>query len=406
MKRAALLIALLLIPNVALSRQRQQRQPQPQPSVGYNANCNCQQCQLERKKRAALSVKPVTAKTTPAAPKAVATPKAESIKPAVKASPLESTQDSGISPIGIDLISAYPQSRIKPIDVEQPEPAVPFYLVQTTPAVKSDEEETVEAAELPPPPTLPQEQTFELSAPSQVDSKFQIPAIAIVGAERAIPVGEMVQLGVKLDSKPKDLHSVSYTWTILPRKPFIVWPDGTQIIFGTGTQSQNYTAILTASFVYVVKEGDKIIEVAQRSVTNTATVQIGGGSLPNPDPTDPPDPDGDLLGLSKQAFEWVALVSRTNAYTEANVKADAKKLAASFTTVSTAIDAGTYADVAAIMKATKESNDQAFENRNEWLPWFSKMSIYLQQAYNSGAIRTPQQYAVAWRDIAKGLDSF
>lgn len=238
--------------------------------------------------------------------------------------------------------------------------------------------------------------------------KFSTPKVTITGAEQAIPVGGLVQLGVTLESKPKDLHSVSYTWTVLPKTPTITWPDGTKIIFGTGVQNSTFTVILTASFVYTTKEGDKITEIIQRSTTSTVSVQIQGSIPtpgPGPGPGPGPRPDSNLTGLSKQAYDWVGLVNRTGSYTDDKVKSDAQKLSVSFNGVAAAVAAGVHTDVQAILKATKESNDATIENRTEWLPWFTKMSEYLQQSYGNGTVRTPQQFAAAWREIAKGLEA-
>jgi len=238
--------------------------------------------------------------------------------------------------------------------------------------------------------------------------KFQIPKLSIGGADKPINIGELVQLWAKLDSTPKDLHSVTYSWTVLPQKNSIVWPDSTQIIFGTGTKAQSIVVVLTASFVYTVKEGDKIVEIAQRSTTNTITVQISDSEHLDPEPTpepNPPNPGPDLNGLSKNAFEWTSLIARTPTYTNDKIKSDAKKLADSFNKIAAATAAGIYPDIAAILKATKDNNDAVIETKNEWLPWFTKISEFLQQSYKDGTIRTIQQYNIAWKEIAKGLEA-
>lgn len=435
MKRIALLLAILVIPSVTFA---QQRYSSPQ-GWSYTENCNCSRCQQERSKRA-VPISPPASQTAVPAPTTPPTVKASPVEPTQTAQTTDDILKQAIATIENDatlpdslkkkLITQITGTHIEspvasqpvspqlvpaqstPIDLLIPltpiviGPAIPFSLVRGAPAVKSAQEETVQPAETG--EVVANPDAFELSAPHPVDDKFQIPKITINGAEQAIPIGELVQLSVSLDSKPKDFHSVSYTWTVLPKKSVIVWPDGTRIIFGTGTQTQNFTVILTASFVYTVKEGEKITEVAQRSTTSTATVQIQGGSTPpgpGPGPVDPINPDGGLTGLSKQAFDWVGLVSRTGTYTDDKVKADAKKLATSFNNIAAAIAAGTYPDVQAILKASKESNDAAIENRNEWLPWFTKMSEHLQQAYSNGTTRTPQQFASAWREITKGLEA-
>jgi len=275
-----------------------------------------------------------------------------------------------------------------------------FSLVNTKPAVKSAQEATEKPIVVF---QAPKDKIADKTA-EKSNEKFDIPNITITGSEEAIPVGEIVQLDVTLSEKPSNLYSVSYAWTVLPKKPVIIWPDGTRIIFGTGTENQIMTVILTVSFVYVVKDGDKITNVAQRSTTNTVSVQIKGGSQ-----TTIPDNPNDLSDLTQQSFEWVKLVSRTDTYTNEDVKIDARKLANSFIEMTNIIDNKDYSkmspeDIAAdIVQSTTNNNNKSLDNRNQWLPWFNKMSEYLQTAYENKSISTPQQFSTAWKEIARGL---
>lgn len=282
-------------------------------------------------------------------------------------------------------------------------------------AVKAAEEETPDVNQ----PKLDLS-AFKLAAdngdgpvPEPEDGKFTPPLLEIGGADEPIPLGELVQLWIKPpDRLPEDLDSTIYSWTVLPKKKVVIWPDKTRILFGAGVKSSTYVVVVTASHVFVEKEQDKITNVAQRAVTKIVSVKVGDGVTPGPidpvdpvDPVDPPPPPPKLEGLAKDAYEWVREVKRTSAYTEAKVKADAKKLSESFKNVAAAIQAGTLQDVSAILKATKESNDAAIENRNDWLPWFTKVQTHLQESYNAGTIKTLMQFTQAWKDIAAGLEA-
>ena len=218
---------------------------------------------------------------------------------------------------------------------------------------------------------------------------------------KSIPFGKVVQFWVKpVGKRPDKLKSVAYTWTVLPKEDVILWPDTTRIIISSGNKQQNYVVMLTASYVYV--DGEKIIQRASQSIT---MVQVGDGTTPTPGgnagPTAPPP---DLGTISKAAFEWTNLVLRGDGYDDAQVKNDAKKLAAVFAGIATKIDNAQLTDINDILSLTKTENDKALgESRNEWLPWFNKVSEMLKAGFKDGNIRTPQHYAQVWKDISKGL---
>jgi hypothetical protein len=186
---------------------------------------------------------------------------------------------------------------------------------------------------------------------------------------------------------------VAYTWTVLPKAEVILWPDTTQHpVFSSGTKRQNYIIILTASYAYL--EGDKVI---QKSVQAVRMIQVGeaGG---NPGTVSPPV---NLSGLAKQAYEWTALVEHGNEF-----KDEAKKLADSFNVIAKKIEDGHLTTVNDIFTESKTANDNSLRDaRAVWLPWFIQMTAMLKGAYQDNSIRTPQQYASAWRQIAQGLET-
>lgn len=240
---------------------------------------------------------------------------------------------------------------------------------------------------------------------ANADDPYPTPVTEIGGAEKEYKIGDLIELWVKpLAKKPEDLKSVNYTWTILPVVPMKVWPDSTRVLFGTGPQNTTYIVILNASYVFAEEDPEgKIDNIVQRTAVSMATVKVGGGGTTPP--TDPTDPGPSLTGLARLSYDWTAQVNRTNTYTDANVKTDAAKLAASFRTVAAKIQDGTLRDVSSILRTTKDSNDAAIEARDQWLPWFTKMSEHLQKSYNDGTIKTTTQFNQAWLDIAKGLEA-
>lgn len=249
--------------------------------------------------------------------------------------------------------------------------------------------------------------TESITQPVIGSDKYEIPPTEIGGADTTYSIGDIVQLWIKpIPQKPEFLESVMYSWTILPSKKSIVWPDSTRVIFGTGSKSRTYTVILTASYVYVEPGNDKPT-IAQRAITKSVQVKVGDGQTPDPDepddpnPPDPPDPG--LSGLSKSAFDWTAFVEVGPDYGVNEVKQDAAVLANNFTQIAAAIDNGELVSITSILQKTKDLNDSGTVNRNAWLPWFVKMSEYLKQAYRNGTISTPAQFSEAWKQISKGL---
>lgn len=264
----------------------------------------------------------------------------------------------------------------------------------------------VQEAPLPPDKTTPVLGN-EGPIPEPEDPKYTPPALSIGGADSPISLGELVQLWVKPpDIIPDNLYSTAYTWTLLPNKNFIVWPDKTRILFGAGIQNATFVAIVTASHVFVEKnaEGD-FNNIIQRTITKMVTIKIGDGTV-----IPPPGGGGGnggnggdippgITGLAKQAYDWTANINVTSK------KADAAKLAASFTAIAVQIQNGTLRDISAILNATKQSNDRAITTRDQWLPWFTKMSEHLQKSFSNGTIKTLQQFNTAWLEIAKGLQA-
>ncbi len=300
----------------------------------------------------------------------------------------------------------------------QPTPTTPnnsrFNLVEalgknSKPAVKTDTDETPKPANPPrvPQPAAKQDAKAEPKAPLGL---YEIPDTIIgvsVGSKvdllqpwdisKPVPYGKLLQFWVKPPNvKPDKLKSTAYTWTVLPKDDVILWPDTTRIIFSSGTKHQTYVVMLTASYVFV--DGENIVQKTAQAIS---MIQVGDGSSAG-SPQTPPD----LTGLAKQAFEWTSTVIRTDTYTEEMIKTDAKRLAAAFASIADKIDGDKLTDINAIIAATKIENDRILgENRNAWLPWFSRMTAILKTSYADNSISTPAQYSVAWRQIIKGLEA-
>lgn len=229
--------------------------------------------------------------------------------------------------------------------------------------------------------------------------QFNVPRVSINGINKQIHIGDLVELTATINDKPEDLYSVNYSWAVLPQKDVIVWPDGTKIIFGTGTTPKVYTVILTTSFVYTVMNEGKIVDIIQKTTTNIEQVTIKGDT--NSIPETPKA--GDNSSLANLTYNWTSLISRGNDYPTNKFKEDALRLSESFKNIANDIDNGNLKDITSILNTTRDKNDTVVENRNAWLPWFNKVSEHLQSSYADGSIKTTSQFSAAWKEISKGL---
>jgi hypothetical protein len=253
-----------------------------------------------------------------------------------------------------------------------------------------------EPATIAPPPQAGPPPVFDLS--DSESEEISAPATEIIGAEKEYQVGDLIELWVKPTESPQDLISVNYAWTVLPAIDFKTWPDQTRILFGTGSTNNLYQIVLTASYVFSnVNPDGTMTSIEQRSVTTMATVQVGDGKQPT---------DAQSTGLANLANSWVAQVNRTDDYKESDIKSDANRLAVSFRSIADQIKEGKLSGLEQILSAAKTSNDGAVGSRKiEWLPWFNKMSEYLQESHSNQILIEDSQFQQAWIDIADGLES-
>lgn len=163
----------------------------------------------------------------------------------------------------------------------------------------------------------------------------------------------------------------TYTW-------YDYGPDGLKMAFIPGPQSGSYTMIAGTQFYTVTSAGQ-----------------------PGPTPPTPPVPQP-LTGLAKQVYDWATELGPKDIRA-----ADAKALAKAMEATAAQIGAGAIKTKDEIIQATAAANRAAIgENRRTvWLPFFTKLMAYLDAESTAGRLTATDQYAAAWRDIAKGLEA-
>lgn len=242
--------------------------------------------------------------------------------------------------------------------------------------------------------------------------KFALPNQNIVGAEQPIPLGELVDLSISpIKDKVPNLDKVVVSWKIYDgdsEKKFRSSGDG--IFFGAGIKSKKLLVLASVSYLYKVKEGDKITDADIKNVLLSATLQIGDQVLPAPpNPVDPkpvvPD-DGEKLpagrfNLSKIAYDNVYR------YVDVSNRGGAKVYANSLEGVASAIAAGAYEEVEPILKATKEANDQALKEAKiptkGWNSYGEAMQDIIYDLYKNKKLVTVYDFRDAWLEISRGL---
>jgi hypothetical protein len=241
-----------------------------------------------------------------------------------------------------------------------------------------------------------------LISSSSLATDFVVPQQKIVGAEAPVPLGELVDLSVSpIKEPPKHFVSYSIAWKVFDgdkEKRVREYQDG--IFFGAGVVPKRMTALVAVTYLYVVKEGDKAIEVATKTVIISSPVIIGEDPGPSPDPVAPePSFPEARYNLNKKGYSLA--MSKVPA---AIRKGSATAVAKSFESMASAVAAGAIMEVDDLLKKTTESNRAAVgANKAAWEPFFKEMQDTLYSLYESKQMVTASDFAEAWREVATGL---
>lgn len=191
----------------------------------------------------------------------------------------------------------------------------------------------------------------------------QAAKVVIEGPVKA-KVGELIILDASKST------AQDFEWVVLPSTKNYVVIDGEKRLIFSSPVAGVYTI-----FVSVAYEGTV--------ASHVYTVTIAGPA------TD----------LSSKVASWVESlpVSETR-------DAEADRLAGSFETIASLIDAGSFAAPKDVLVATKQANQDALgAAKDVWTPFFVSLQAELAQMSSNGRLTEPASYAPAWREIAAGL---
>jgi len=270
------------------------------------------------------------------------------------------------------------------------------------------------------PPVAPVSPATTTNLLSSSNDPYQPPPTLIQGADKPVKYGKLIDLKVApITNRPASLYSINYTWSVRPpADDLVVFPDGTQAIFGAGIVDATIDVELIASYVFVDKDAAGVVKnITQRLVLVTKQIQVGKPVPvpPTPDPivVVPPAPvlptlsDG-KFGLARQVYTWADAVQTTNK------KQQAAKLAASFrNAIKAAADLQDDANTSAVeklMKVTKDGNDEALTDPTAhaaWRAgWFTKLDTTLQGLKSNQKLMDMSSHLAAWDEIATGLEAY
>ncbi len=242
---------------------------------------------------------------------------------------------------------------------------------------------------------------------------FVAPKQTIVGAEEPVALGELVTLSLSAADKTASLSQVAVAWKVFDgeqEKRFAVDAEG-KVFFGAGIRARKLLAVASVTYLFVVKDGDKITEVGTRTVILTARVVIGEPDAPPPDvkppapPAPKPDSGGEELKDGKFKLSKFARDGAAGKVAAAGRADGARALAASFRKVAKTIAAGELTDVADILKETKKSNDAALgQSSAAWAGFAEALQEKLLALFEAGTLQTTADFATGWEELALGLD--
>lgn len=265
------------------------------------------------------------------------------------------------------------------------------------------------------------------------NADFTVPQQTIVGAEEAIPAGDIVLLAPStMKTVPPFLVNTTYDWTVveqdlrgwkpgqpypyLKEKPRIRQENDGSVVFGAGLYQNKYLVICSCTYSYKDDKGNTGVKTQRLS----AEVTVAGEPFPAPTPPPPPPPPTPPTPPTPPAPDPVFPASTFNlegkayslAKSKVTVSADKKAavctaVAQSFDGIASAINAGTLTDAEDILKKTKVANNSALQQAGADLTAFDAFGVGLQKElyslYQAQKLNVAADYAEAWKEISVGL---
>ena len=167
---------------------------------------------------------------------------------------------------------------------------------------------------------------------------------------------------------------------------------GPHVVFSSSADGKFHFVLVCVGAV----DGKPLADIASHTVVIGASPPPGPEPGPNPPPGPGPGPL-DLTGISKDVYAWASDVPAAS-------RSISGELGQNFADVAAAVSAGVIKDPAAIVKETHTRNlATQGDKRSAWQPFFQQLMARLNSLAKSGELKTTDQHAVLWREIAVGL---
>jgi hypothetical protein len=249
---------------------------------------------------------------------------------------------------------------------------------------------------------------------SSYAADFVAPVQKIVGAEQAYAAGELIDLTISpIKDKPQYFIQASYDWKVFEEnfQEKRVRPYGDGILFGSGLKERKLKAVCIATYLYAVKDGDKISEFGTRTSFLIADVIVGSPPEPDPGPgpgPKPPQPDPTFDAGKYDLAKWSYQAAKTGVPANATRAKVAQALATKMNGIAASIAAGTLKDAGDILQKTHDANLSALKdaggNRDDWVSFFTQLQNHIyDDLYAKKLINSADDFATAWREISAGL---
>jgi hypothetical protein len=242
------------------------------------------------------------------------------------------------------------------------------------------------------------------------------PNVTVSGNEQPIDASNGIAVltaAIDAQSVPANLAKIKYKWVVMdngvPRKDVIIWPDGTKVIIGAGTQPRIITVILYVGCLYGTKDGD-VVNAADINFPDPIFVNVTVGVPPVIPPTpvnpNPPAPSALPDGKYKIAQTAYGLVL-TDVPLAARSASPA--LSASFSSIATQVAAGTLTGSANILAALRSSNAAALVktgvNAADWAQWNKLFGDAVYTFYSNKTLNTNDDWNNLLTETALGLSA-
>ncbi len=240
-----------------------------------------------------------------------------------------------------------------------------------------------------------------------------LPPLIVTGAEKTVPIGDIVTLKIPpLTKYPPDLLQVHYDWRVIDpnqqNKQTFISNDGTSISFGTGRVNGKLVAVASASYLFGQKQVDNgLVQTDLKSDIAVVEINIGGDKPPDPPKPPPPPPvviPSDKFGLTKVTYD---AVDRSQGKDKVNIT---KGFASAYLQGSKDMVAGKYGNLNDAYQALRKANGATLTANSaaiaDWTDFDSTIRKYVYQLYLDKKVTTFADYAVAWSEIAVGLNIY